>query len=73
LQHVAQVFITVFGAGNLRLMGTKVTDSGVPVIMVWPSGVKPLLAVARKRRPWFEGLWANAGQPVRLTPEPSNS
>jgi citrate lyase gamma subunit len=31
------------------------------------------LAVARKRRPWFEGLWANAGDPVRLTPAPSNS
>jgi len=31
------------------------------------------LAVARKRRPWFEGLWANAGEPVRLTPTPSNS
>jgi hypothetical protein len=29
--------------------------------------------VARKRRPWFEGLWANAGEPVRLTPTPSNS
>jgi hypothetical protein len=26
------------------------------------------LAVARKRRPWFEGLWANAGEPVMLTP-----
>jgi hypothetical protein len=26
------------------------------------------LAVARKRRPWFEGLWANAGEPVRLVP-----
>jgi len=26
------------------------------------------LAVARKRRPWFEGLWANAGEPVKLTP-----
>ena len=24
------------------------------------------LAVARKRRPWFEGLWANAGEPVSL-------
>ena len=24
------------------------------------------LAVARKRRPWFEGLWANAGEPVNL-------
>jgi hypothetical protein len=23
----------------MRLMGTKVTDSGVPVIMVWPTGV----------------------------------
>lgn len=23
-----------------------------------------LLAVARKRRPWFEGLWANAGEPL---------
>jgi len=31
------------------------------------------LAVARKRRPWFEGLWANAGEPVKLTPSPSNS
>ena len=26
------------------------------------------LAVARKRRPWFDGLWANAGEPVKLTP-----
>jgi hypothetical protein len=26
------------------------------------------LAVARKRRRWFEGLWANAGEPVKLTP-----
>lgn len=24
------------------------------------------LAVTRKRRPWFEGLWANAAEPVRL-------
>jgi hypothetical protein len=24
------------------------------------------LAVARKRRPWFEGLWANANEPVHL-------
>ena len=24
------------------------------------------LAVARKRRPWFEGLWANAGEIVHL-------
>ncbi len=31
------------------------------------------LAVTRKRRPWFEGLWANAGEPVRLTPAPSSS
>ena len=31
------------------------------------------LAVARKRRPWFEGLWANAGQPVKLTAMPSKS
>jgi len=31
------------------------------------------LAVARKRRPWFEGLWANAGEPVKLTPMTSNS
>lgn len=30
------------------------------------------LAVARKRRPWFEGLWANAGVPVRLTPGVKN-
>jgi hypothetical protein len=22
------------------------------------------LAVAQKRRPWFEGLWANANEPV---------
>ena len=26
------------------------------------------LAVARQRRHWFEGLWANAGQPVSLKP-----
>lgn len=25
------------------------------------------LAVARQRRHWFEGLWANAGEPVNLT------
>jgi hypothetical protein len=31
------------------------------------------LAVARKRRPWFLGLWANAGEPIKLTPKPSNS
>jgi len=31
------------------------------------------LAVARKRRPWFDGLWANAGEPVKLTPVRSNS
>jgi len=24
------------------------------------------LAVARKRRPWFEGLWASAGESVNL-------
>lgn len=30
------------------------------------------LAVARKRRPWFEGLWANAGEPVKLTPGVKN-
>jgi len=32
-----------------------------------------LLAIARKRRPWFDGLWANAGKPVNLTPAPSKS
>ncbi|WP_264569476.1 transposase [Rhodoferax antarcticus] len=31
------------------------------------------LAVARKRRPWFEGLWANAGEPVKVTPVAKNS
>jgi hypothetical protein len=31
------------------------------------------LAVTRKRRAWFEGLWANAGESVKLTPAPSNS
>ncbi len=31
------------------------------------------LVVARKRRPWFEALWANAGEPVRLTPLSSNA
>lgn len=30
------------------------------------------LAVARKRRPWFEGLWANAAEPIKLTPAASN-
>ncbi|MCW2314087.1 hypothetical protein M2244_003851, partial [Rhodoferax antarcticus] len=24
-------------------------------------------------RPWFEGLWANAGEPVKLTPVAKNS
>ena len=28
------------------------------------------LAVARKRRPWFEGLWAHAGEPVNLVASP---
>jgi hypothetical protein len=31
------------------------------------------LAVARKRGTWFEGLWANAGEPLRLGPVLSNS
>ena len=30
------------------------------------------LAVARKRRPWFEGSWENVGEPVQLTPLSSN-
>ena len=32
-----------------------------------------VLAVARKLRPWFEGLWAHAGEPVKLTPVVKNS
>jgi len=31
------------------------------------------LAVARKRRPCFEGLWAKAGEPVKLTAMPTKS
>lgn len=31
------------------------------------------LAVARKRRPWFEGLWANADEPIKLTQLSANS
>ena len=31
------------------------------------------LAIAKKRRPWFEGLWAQAGQPVQLKPATSHS
>lgn len=31
------------------------------------------LAVARKRRPWFEGLWAIAGESVKMTAMPSKS
>ena len=36
-------------------------------------GIKPerptlRVAVARQRRHWFEGLWANAGEPVSLKP-----
>jgi hypothetical protein len=31
------------------------------------------LAVARKRRPWFEGLWAHAGEPLNLTPNPAKA
>lgn len=30
------------------------------------------LAIAKKRRPWFEGLWANAGEPVKLKSTTSN-
>jgi Transposase DDE domain group 1 len=30
------------------------------------------LAIAKKRRPWFEGLWANAAQPVELKSVASN-
>jgi hypothetical protein len=48
------------------------------VVALWDDNSKNTkqtfpLAVARKRRPWFEGLWANAGEPVKLTPTPSNS
>lgn len=44
---------------------------------LWDDNVKHTkqtfrLAITRKRRPWFEGLWANAGEPVKLTPIPSN-
>lgn len=31
------------------------------------------LAIAKKRRPWFEGLWANAGEPIQLKPTTPNS
>jgi hypothetical protein len=31
------------------------------------------LAIAKRRRPWFEGLWANAGEPVVLKSATSNS
>ena len=31
------------------------------------------LAIAKKRRMWFEGLWANAGEPVQLKTSTSNS
>ena len=31
------------------------------------------LGVARKRRPWFEGLWANAGEPIKLNRAAANS
>jgi hypothetical protein len=30
------------------------------------------LAVARKQRPWFEGLWANAGESVKMVPAIKN-
>lgn len=31
------------------------------------------LAVARKRRHWFEGLWANAGEPLTFAASPKKS
>ena len=39
------------------------------------SNTKPTLrlAVARKRRPWFEGLWANAGEPIHLNLSPRSA
>lgn len=38
-------------------------------------GSKPIirLAIAKKRRPWFEGLWAQASEPVRLIPPAAKS
>lgn len=38
-------------------------------------GAKPTirLAIAKKRRPWFEGLWAQSGEPVELKRATPNS
>ncbi|MDD2881449.1 MAG: transposase [Rhodoferax sp.] len=37
------------------------------------SGKKTIqLAVARQRRPWFEGFWANAGEPLAFTDSAKN-
>ena len=41
-----------------------------------PSGNKKpalRLAITKRRRPWFEGLWAHAGEPVKLRFTDSNS
>lgn len=37
--------------------------------------IKPAirLAIAKKRRAWFEGLWSNAGEPIQLKSVASNS
>ena len=37
--------------------------------------IKPAirLAIAKKRRAWFEGLWSNAGEPIQLKSVVSNS
>ena len=59
--------------------GAKLTDLSLPALEVWRlyrgqadcENQTFRLLVARKRRPWFEGLLANAGEPVKRTPVPS--
>ena len=48
--------------------GAMLTDLSLPAIEVWNlyRGPTLRLAVARQRRHWFEGLWANAGETVIL-------
>lgn len=49
-----------FGLGSFCLRDSWASEAALGVTML------------AYKLPWFEGLWANAGEPVRLTPRPSN-
>ena len=66
-----------FGLDSFVLRDFWATEAALGVTMLavgafWDNPqIKPnrptlSVAVARQRRQWFEGLWANAGEPVTL-------